>query len=404
MASEQYELTGSAVYGVEPHLMDRGLVAAALDGQPEAVKVCMGARLDDAPVPAAVPRLADFFRPAARLALPASTNRRAKAAKSLATMLGNDRQGCCTVSSTGHQTGVCSANDSDSPGEVVMTTQEALATYHRIGGPGDNGLVIRDVLEHWRTVGIPMGGTVHKIDGYAAIDWRDHDLMRGAVQVFGGIKIGFRCPPQFLQSKDWSYVGPPVTRGRGAWGGHDAPAIDYTEQGPLSSSWGRVYQWDQRAWGAYVTEAWVVLMPEWYNADGLAASGFDVAGLRAAMDAMSKGRLPDDPKPAPPSPPPPPGPPLPPAASYLLNGTFTGEFKPVPQPDAVTIDCPHELHGRRAIAAVREAFGHDLGFRWAGGKLTGSRPGKLSPQQWANLLADLIKLLTLIAEIAPLFA
>jgi hypothetical protein len=303
--SPRYELTGSAKFGVEPHLMASNLISAI--GAEVPVRVCMGARLVEEPPPAAVPRLADFFDPArVKLTLPASTNYRAKAARSLSTMLGNDREGDCTIASTGHQAGLWTANDSDSPGEVVMTTQEASATYHKIGGPGDNGLVIRDVLEFWRTAGIPMGGKLHKIDGYAAIDWTNKELVKAAILVFGGLKIGFRCPPQFLQSKDWSYVGPPVTRGRGAWGGHDAPPVDFNEDGPLSSSWARVYQWTWQAFSAYVTEAYVVLSKDWYNSDLVAPCGFDLKGLKDAMDKMSRGVLPDDPAPQPPAPPTPP--------------------------------------------------------------------------------------------------
>ena len=57
------------------------------------------------------------------------------------------------------------------------------------------------------------------------------------------------------------------------------------------------------AWDTYVTECYAVLSPDWYNADGLAPSGFDVAGLRAALAALGGGRLPDGPTPPPVDPP-----------------------------------------------------------------------------------------------------
>lgn len=401
MASPSYELTGSALYGVEPETLPRAALAQMAAGP---VEVCLGANLSpDFDAVRAVP-LADFFSAKLAVALPPSTNRREKAKASLSTMLGNNRYGNCVIAGFGHQVGVWTANDPDSGGEVVMAEQEAVSQYRTICGPGDNGCSIPAVLAYAKSKGITVAGRNHKIGDFVKIDWKNHDLVRAAIFALGGVKIGFRCPPQFLQNAEWKYYGPPVTRGPGAWGGHDAPPVDYTEDGPLSSSWGRVYQWSWQAWDSYVTECYAPLSADWYNVDGLAPSGLDVAGLKAALEALGRGEIPDGPAPGPnppPSPPPPPGP-APAGDSYILSGTFTGTVRAVPQPDSVTIDCPHELHGRRLVEFAARHFGGS--FEWSDGKLRGKRPSKLSPQQWANVVAAVIKVLTLIAELAPLFA
>lgn len=305
-------LTGGALTGVGP------APAIGFAALPQTVR--LGRKRS--PTPRLVPKFKAYFdvhRMTSRP--PASTNRREKAADSLARMFLNNQYGCCVISSTAHCLGLWTGNDA--PGGVIVPTDaEILSQYHSICGPGDNGCYIPDVLERTRLTGFQAGGKLYKIDGYVAVDWTDQLTTCVVLYVLGAKKIGINLPEAWLNDAVWDVTDSPIV------GGHDVAPIDYDAQGVYVASWGRVYLITWRAYMSrvWLEEAYAMLSPNWYGSDLLAPNGIDATTLKADMVKLGAGELPD-PGPAPIPPGPTPVPPIPPdpipPAAYLTYQIFT---------------------------------------------------------------------------------
>jgi hypothetical protein len=261
--------------------------------------------------------------------LPDSCDHLTKALPSVRQMLGNggpNGEGDCVIASTLHGIGITSGNDTGTP--ILSSDSEALSEYHRIGGPGDNGLVISDTLDFWMSSGIRCGGSLHKLDGYLAINPADQDAIKRAILVFGSMRVGFSVPASYMNTPDGGVWGRSNSQ---RVGGHDVHGIDFggqvvgwTAEGLRIATWAgtRIFAWDALADTSIADEAYVELLPEWYGNDGLAPNEIKVDALKAALAAWKQGQIPpwggDSPPPPPPSPPSPPVPTKP----LRLSGTF----------------------------------------------------------------------------------
>lgn len=341
---ESVLLTGSAVHGILPSDPAQANVArTAASSLPLEVKL---GRIRPKQKPRVL-RLSDYFDAAkVHTPPPPSINRRDKAKASIGRMYLNDQYGDCVVAGKAHALGLWSANDSDSGGEVLGTDREILDQYHRWCGPGDNGCVITEVLDAIRDGGMTMNGRRYAIDGYVECDWTNKTLVQLAQYLFGATTIGIDLPADWTRSDVWDVTNSSIV------GGHDVTPIDYDERGVYVSSWGRIYliTWPAFTSRRWLSEMYVMLSPTWYGSDKLAPSGFDVTRLKAAIDAIGSGTLPDI---DPPAPPPPPGPPgagyrivIPaglPAGDYTVGGAGPGV-------DPVAL--------RQAINALLALFGY----------------------------------------------
>lgn len=255
--------------------------------------------------------------------LPAETNYRAKAARSIARTYRNDVEGNCVIAGKAHHVGVWSANDPDSGGEVLATDAEISAQYRSICGPGDRGCNIASVLKHMQARGLTLGGKAYKLDAYLALDWRSEVQIKAACYLFGGFTIGFALPSEWHRSANNAVWGPTNSR---IVGGHDVAVIDYNAQGVVLSTWGglRTMTWDVIRSTRWVDEAWVMVAPVQYGPDRRSVLGVAADRMIEDMRILAGGQLPplpDDRPPQPPGPPdfppivgpvPPPGPPSPP--------------------------------------------------------------------------------------------
>lgn len=228
------------------------------------------------------------------------------AMRALRRMYGNDQEGCCVVSSAAHQLGVWSGNDTDSGGLVEATDQEIHTQYHEIGGPGDNGLVITDFLDVWKSRGFRAGGKTYRIDGYVSADHTNALEVKVAHYLFGGIKLGINLPQEWLDAPDGGTWGPTNSR---IVGGHDVPIVDYVRKGVVICTWGglRTITWEAFTSGRWVTESYPVLAPLWYGDDRMGPHGIDAKSLADDLAKLSGGVIPD-PGPGPVTPPPGPNP------------------------------------------------------------------------------------------------
>jgi len=234
---------------------------------------------------------------AAASAPPAKSDWRAKAASALGRMYLNDRYGCCVISSKAHGIGVWTGNDT--PKALEATDAEILKMYNRLkAGPGDSGCVISDVLNYMRANGLLLGGTSHKIDGYVSVNNTRPDVVMWGIHLFGGLCLGLNLPDDWTSNQVWDVTSSPIV------GGHDVLAVAYDATGVYVSSWGDIYRitWPAFSSIKWVEEAYAVLAYDWYNADGISPSGFDVSALKSDLGKLGGGILPDVDVPPPPPP------------------------------------------------------------------------------------------------------
>lgn len=233
-------------------------------------------------------------------------------------MYGNDQWGDCVWAMIGH---IIEAATLYATGKVVKVTTEALLEGYaavtgfdpNAGPPGNNptdqGTVIQDALDWWRKVGVRMpDGTRHKILAFAEVDHSNEAECDAALNLFGHLGLGINFPStamdQFDAGQAWD-----VVKGARNEGGHAInEGVSRTGGNDDVATWARRQQMTRRFRARYVEEAWVVILPEWAQANGSSPGGFSVAQLDSAFTSMT-----GDPAPFPvqPSPTPVPVPPAP---------------------------------------------------------------------------------------------
>jgi hypothetical protein len=205
----------------------------------------------------------------------------------------NDRLGSCTQASKGH--GVITFERSSSQrGELQLTDADIEAAYSRVGGyvPGrpetDNGAYELDSLKDWRKNGLgrERDGTPHTIYAFVRVDHTDHQEVRLAHYVFGGLKV---CAALPLSAADQIRAGAlwDVTSGyraeAGSWGGHSMYSFAYNRASAAVWTWGEP-QWMTWAWwDAYVDEVYAVISEDYVRRGGKTPQGFDVDALNRML-------------------------------------------------------------------------------------------------------------------------
>lgn len=233
-------------------------------------------------------QLADYFNPqVAKVSgiYPASTNRRAKCAVSLAQSYLNLELGCCVISMLGHAFGIWSGNQSN---EIVMSDTDILTNYHSICGPGDPGCELMTVLGASYNNSFLSNGKPLQIGTplYCLYQGRS-DLVKAAIYCFGCTLLAFHICDGWMASAVWdssNYSWDPDK-------GHAVPIIDFDEGGVYVASWGRIYY---LTWAGldclpagFITEHVVTVAPTWYNLGNLnIVTGIDFAGLNADINSI----------------------------------------------------------------------------------------------------------------------
>lgn len=230
-------------------------------------------------------------------------------------MMGNDREGCCVATALAKMLGV---HNSYRPGGkvIVATDAEVSKWYHAVGGPGDNGLYSPDALNYLRDKGMSIGGVVHKIEGFAAVDPTNGPLLDAAFHWFGGLYYGVN-----LTSRQYQHAENTDTwdiDGTGIVGGHAIPFTKRSPTGGQLATWARQPQATRRLMQSarWADEVYVIFGPDWFNSAGIDVNNVNIDALRSALAALKAGGtpvIPDDPNP----PIPPPVPPVPPTPGQL---------------------------------------------------------------------------------------
>jgi hypothetical protein len=190
-------------------------------------------------------------------------------------MDGNDRLGDCTIAGLAHAITVFGGLVGR---KHVMATKSVTKLYMHLTGGVDSGLVELDVLNYWRKHTVSND----KILAFASVDPKNHTHVQQAIQLFGGVYLGFQvqqnCIEDFNAGKPWT-PGPLLQEG------HAVYAVGYDADTVTVLTWGSTQKGTWGWWDECVDEAYAILPPEAKSADF--APGFNIAQLQADLNDVA---------------------------------------------------------------------------------------------------------------------
>jgi hypothetical protein len=189
-------------------------------------------------------------------------------------MDGNDRYGDCTIAGLAHAVTCWRGMIGQ---RVIPDAGEVVRVYFQLSGGIDSGLNELAVLNHFRKHAIRG----EKILAFARLDPKNHDHVKQAIKLFGGVYIGFQvqedCMADFSAGRTW-------TTGNLLNEGHAVYATSYDEGVVRVLTWGALQAGTWAWWDQCVDEAWAIIGPE--AKDATYAPGFDFATLKADLAAV----------------------------------------------------------------------------------------------------------------------
>lgn len=199
-------------------------------------------------------------------------------------MFANDEFGDCVFASQGHA--IVTWEKASSQRDLAVSTEDILQEYTDVTGfrpdnpSSDNGAYELDGLNNFRQNGIgrQKDGSPHKIYAFAAVEWTNHEEVKLASYVFGGVKVCAGLPlaasDQLRRGQDWDVTE--GTRARwGSWGGHSLYSYGYNPYGLYLWTWGKS-QFATWAWvDKYVDESYALVSPDYIRKGGTTPQGFD---------------------------------------------------------------------------------------------------------------------------------
>ena len=202
-------------------------------------------------------------------------------------MYGNDRLGDCTIAAAGHLIQAWTA-----AAGALVTPEDALIEEAYIPGTGteDTGRVELDVLNYWRSSGIAGD----KIAAYVAVDPTNHDHLRAALYLFGGLYTGLGLPISAQKQAEWNLVGDGKTGDSafGSWGGHAVPLVPFWDGEKLKIvTWGAIIEATLAFTDAYMDEVYAIISPDFLGAEGKTPQGFDLAALQADLEIVTNAAV-----------------------------------------------------------------------------------------------------------------
>jgi hypothetical protein len=191
-------------------------------------------------------------------------------------MDGNDKLGDCTIAALAHA--ITAFRGFVSPKKSIMSQQDVVKLYMHLTGGVDSGLDELNVLNYWRQNAVDGD----EILAFVTIDPKNHTHVQQAIQLFGGVYLGFQvqqnCQEEFEQRKPW-------TPGTLTNDGHAVFATGYDADEVTVLTWGNTQQATWAWWDECVDEAYAILPPE-ATKPGF-APGFDIKQLQADMGAVA---------------------------------------------------------------------------------------------------------------------
>lgn len=186
-------------------------------------------------------------------------------------MDGNDMLGDCTIAALAHADTVYHGMVGT---PTIMTKAVVVKLYMHLTGGVDSGLNELDVLNYWRQNSV----SGEKIINYVSVDPKNHTHVQQAMNMFGGVYLGFQvqenCQDDFDAHKPW-------TPGKLTNDGHAVYAVAYDPDTVTVLTWGSTQEGTWGWWDECVDEAYAILPPQAKKAGF--AKGFDFAALQADL-------------------------------------------------------------------------------------------------------------------------
>jgi len=195
-------------------------------------------------------------------------------------MMRNDALSDCTCAAMAHSFQTWTAYGGQ---PWVPSDTQIVALYNKVNHGVDKGANMLDVLNKVREEGI--GG--NKIYAFVAIDTTDHDQVRTAHFLFGGLYFGAGLPvtaqAQEGEGKVWELL--PGANGSEpySWGGHAMNLVDTGKKTLKAVTWGHLQALTWEWWDRYVDECFAILEEDYVGADKRSPQGFSLKKLAADL-------------------------------------------------------------------------------------------------------------------------
>ena len=201
-------------------------------------------------------------------------------------MMLNDTLGDCTIAACAHAVQVWTAarlpsSEYTVADSVVLSAYEAWDGYDPNNHDTDQGGIELDVLTDWKANGLGD----HGLEAFAAVNVKNQDEVKTAIDLFGGVYIGLSLPLSAQDQDVWDTASntPPDQRAPGSWGGHAVFVPAYDVSSLTCVTWGALKKMSWGFFNAYCDEAYALLGANWVQDAPNAPSGFDAAQLMADL-------------------------------------------------------------------------------------------------------------------------
>lgn len=167
-------------------------------------------------------------------------------------MFANDVLGDCAIAGMAHGVTVYHGMVAQ---QHIPSLSNVVRIYNHLTGGMDSGLYLLDVIKFWRGTGIED----HKIFAYAGVNAHNHTHVKQAINLFGGLFMGFQCQEKVLEEfkheKPWQ-------PGRLMNMGHAVYVTGYDSEGVEVLTWGDIQRGTWAWWDECVDESFALLPPE----------------------------------------------------------------------------------------------------------------------------------------------
>jgi hypothetical protein len=180
-------------------------------------------------------------------------------------MDGNDTLGDCTIAALAHAITVYRGLTS----RTTIPTQALVEKlYYHLTGGTDSGLNVLDVMNYWRQHPVDK----EKILAFVAVSTKNQTHIKQAIQIFGGVYLGFQVQANCVQEFDSHQ---PWTPGPLTNDGHAVYAVGYDANGLTVLTWGNTQKATWAWWDECVDEAYAILPAEATKKDFNPGLNFD---------------------------------------------------------------------------------------------------------------------------------
>jgi hypothetical protein len=184
----------------------------------------------------------------------------------------NDSLGDCTIAALAHADTVFNGLVGK---KKILAKPEVVKLYMHLTNGVDSGLDELAVLNYWQSNAVDGDA----ITAFASIKPKNHVHVQQAIQLLGGVYLGFQVQQNAQEEFD---AGKPWTPGPLTNDGHAVYAVAYDAAGVTVLTWGNTQQATWGWWDECVDEAYALVPPS-----GAVPAGVDIAQLKADLAGVA---------------------------------------------------------------------------------------------------------------------